>query len=105
MTDDAVDRSYAMAGVEAMRRLRDFPENTCSSSRHVQMVAEDMVERGAASLHAIDPVHVGGSIATTIAHLYAARTMLAKLGYTWSIQEGAAPVWERIEPQNPTEAS
>jgi hypothetical protein len=69
------------AGCRAMAaaadKARQFPTNTCGASRHVQLIAEQLLEYGA--LSGADPDHVAESLLATVAALWAARTELAAL--------------------------
>lgn len=82
-----------------MRRNRRFPDNTCPASRHAQLIAETLAEGREYPMIREEPEHVAGSIASVVADLYAARTMLDRLGYTWTIRADGASVWVR-KPKN-----
>lgn len=86
-----------------MRRNRRFPDNTCPASRHAQLVAETLAEGRDYPMLREEPDHVAGSIASVVGDLYAARTMLDRLGYTWTIRPDGASVWVR-KPKNKDEA-
>jgi hypothetical protein len=82
-----------------MRRNRRFPDNTCPASRHAQLIAETLAAGREYSTLREEPEHVAGSIASVVGDLYAARTMLDRLGYTWTIRPDGASVWVR-KPNN-----
>lgn len=81
------------AALRAMQDARDFPDNTCPASRHVQMIAEALAARGDYPLLRDDPDHCAGSLASVVASLYAARSFLKSLGYTWEVDETGASDW------------
>ena len=68
MTDDDIK-----ALIDRMDAARDFPANTCPASRHVQMIAENLLRQ-----QPIDPreqQHCGESIAVVVANLWEVRTI------------------------------
>jgi hypothetical protein len=83
-----------------MRRARRFPHNTCPASRHVQLIAEALANGGDYPMIREEPEHVAGSIASVVADLYAARTMLDRLGYTWTVRPDGAVIWKRKTTQD-----
>lgn len=76
--------------VAAMDQYRDFPNNTCPSSRHVQMIAEALCSGKEYPMLTEDPEHCAGSIASVVSSLYQARSFLQSLGYTWKVENGVA---------------
>jgi len=78
-----------------MRRARRFPDNTCPASRHVQLIAETLATGRDCPMLREEPGHAAGSIASVVADLYAARTMLDRLGYTWTVRSDGAVIWTR----------
>lgn len=76
-----------------MRRNRRFPDNTCPASRHAQLIAETLAAGREYPTLREEPEHVAGSIASVVGDLYAARTMLDRLGYTWTIRPDGVSVW------------
>lgn len=56
---------------------RNFPDNTCAASRHAEMIARKMVEKGGYPMLAEEPEHCAISILSTVVSLYEARTKLA----------------------------
>jgi len=58
---------------------RNFPENTCPASRHVQLAAEVLVKDGHYHGFQEEPHHIATSMLTVVAELYKARTRLAEL--------------------------
>lgn len=81
--------------VRRMRRARRFPQNTCPASRHVQLIAETLAGGNDYPMLREEPAHVAGSLASVVADLYAARTMLDRLGYTWTVRPDGAVIWKR----------
>jgi len=68
--------------VRARRRAnkwREFPVNTCPSSRHVQLMAEILAKGKRYPMIDEEPQHVAGSMLNTVASLYAARTKIKRL--------------------------
>lgn len=78
-----------------MRRARRFPQNTCPASRHAQLIAQTLAGGQDYPMLREEPGHVAGSIASVVADLYAARTMLDRLGYTWTVRPDGAVIWTR----------
>lgn len=76
-----------------MLKYRDFPNNTCPASRHVQIMAEALADTGSYPMLSEDPKHCATSIASVLSSLYAARTFLQSLGYTWKIDENGNTTW------------
>ena len=76
-----------------MLKTRDFPNNTCPASRHVQIIAEALAETGSYPMLNEDPKHCATSMASVLSSLYAARTFLQNLGYTWKIDENGNTIW------------
>lgn len=62
-----------------VRRARKFPINTCPSSRHVQLMAEELLARGRCYMVTGEPKHAAVSMLVTVEQLYKARTELARL--------------------------
>lgn len=79
--------------LSSMIRLRNFPNNTCPASRHVQMMAESLAETGQYSMLNEDPQHCAGSLSVVLSNLYAARTFLDQLGYTWTTDSNGNIKW------------
>lgn len=78
-----------------MRRARRFPQNTCPASRHAQLIAETLAGGRDCPMLREEPEHVAGSIASVVADLFGARTMLDRLGYTWTVRPDGAVIWKR----------
>lgn len=57
---------------------RDFPNNTCPASRHLQTMADALADSGRYPMAQEDPAHVAGSIYAVLASLWEARSALAK---------------------------
>jgi hypothetical protein len=81
--------------IRRMRRARRFAQNTCPASRHAQLIAETLAEGRDYPMLREEPEHVAGSIASVVADLFAARTMLDQLGYTWTVRPDGAVIWKR----------
>jgi len=79
--------------VKLMNESRDFPNNTCPASRHVQIMAEALAKAEKYSMFDEDPEHCAGSIASVVSSLYQTRTFLKSLGYDWRIGEGQTVEW------------
>lgn len=76
------DKTYRKELKARLSRARRFPHNTCPSSRHAQMIGENLLAGKHDSAVHDDPKHGGGSILGTVAALYECRTqreMLLKL--------------------------
>lgn len=57
---------------------RDFPNNTCPASRHLQTMADALADSGRYPMAEEDPAHVAGSMYSVLASLWEARSALAK---------------------------
>lgn len=55
---------------------RDFPYNTCPASRHLEMIADALVDQGSYPMISEDPQHVAGSIYGALGSLWDARSAL-----------------------------
>ena len=55
---------------------RDFPYNTCPASRHLEMIADALVDQGSYPMISEDPRHVAGSIYGALGSLWGARSDL-----------------------------
>lgn len=88
--------------IDRMDSCRDFPNNTCPASRHVQMIAEGLYSIGNYPLLQDDPQHCASSIASVVSSLYQTRSFLLSLGYSWSVNEDGNLEWKKdaqgIEP-------
>jgi hypothetical protein len=60
-------------------RARHFPDNTCPSSRHVQMMAEYLLSDGYYTMLLDEPEHCAVSMLVTVEMLYKARTEIKRL--------------------------
>lgn len=76
-----------------MLKTRDFPNNTCPASRHVQIMTEALAKVGSYPMLQEDPKHCATSMASVLSNLYAARSFLAQLGYTWEIDDNGNTKW------------
>lgn len=61
-----------------VNRARKFPTNTCSASRHLAIVAEDLLRFGPQALAAFEYSLLAESMLATVEALWKARTELAK---------------------------
>jgi hypothetical protein len=77
-TKPALDE-HNKAALQAMRKARDFPANTCGSSRHAELIAEQLIRGRPCHMLADEPQHCGESIAHTVAALWAARAQIEQL--------------------------
>jgi hypothetical protein len=79
--------------MSVMIQLRNFPNNTCPASRHVQIMAESLTENGKYPMLDEDPRHCAGSLVAVLNNLYTARTFLDQLGYTWATDSNGNTTW------------
>lgn len=61
-----------------LRKARRFPENTCPASRHTQMIGEALPTKKGYPMLQEEPEHCAGSLLSTVAALYEARTEIAR---------------------------
>lgn len=59
-------------------RARNFPENTCPASRHLHMMAENLIRYGKYPMFEEEPEHCAGTMLSVLESLWKARTELAK---------------------------
>ncbi len=83
--------------ISNMETHRDFPNNTCPASRHVQMIAEELYNIGKYPMLLEDPKHCAGSLASVVSSLYQTRSFLLSLGYSWSVDKDGNLTWKREE--------
>jgi hypothetical protein len=81
--------------IERMDQFRDFPNNTCPASRHVQMIAEGLYTIGGYPMLQDDPQHCATSIASVVSSLYQTRSFLLSLGYSWSVDQDGNLEWKK----------
>ena len=62
-----------------VKQARDFPNNTCGASRHVQIIGEALVKGRHYPMLAEEPDHCGWSMLATVKALYEARTEIESL--------------------------
>ena len=62
-----------------VNRARNFPDNTCPASRHVHIMANNLMLHGKDYLLDTEPEHCAGSIYSVLESLWKARTELARL--------------------------
>ena len=60
-------------------KARDFPENTCAASRHVQMIAESIGNRKPYDMLTSEPEHCAAGMLSTVASLWEMRTKFRKI--------------------------
>jgi hypothetical protein len=84
-----------MTEIERMEEARDFPNNTCPASRHVQLIAEAMIKAEKYSMLDDDPEHCAVSLASVVSSLYQTRSFLLGLGYNWRVDENHNVEWYR----------
>jgi hypothetical protein len=65
--------------LKAVRKARRFPDNTCPASRHVELMATQMLKKRGYSMLTDEPEHCATSMLATVTNLYEARTRIAKL--------------------------
>ena len=70
---------HSKAALQALKKARDFPANTCGGSRHAALMAEALIRRRPYPMLADEPQHCGESIAHTVAALWHARTEIERL--------------------------
>lgn len=80
-----------------MQESRDFPDNTCPASRHVQTIAESLYQTGEYAMLQDEPEHCAGSIASVVSSLYQARTFLKSLGYSWRVLDNGTVEWYTVD--------
>lgn len=85
--------------VKSMQESRCFPDNTCPATRHLQIMAEELLQTGNYPMLQEDPSHCASSIASVVSSLYQARTFLKSLGYSWTVENGETK-WYMIEKKN-----
>lgn len=73
------DQKLLVSLKRKVKRARDFPENTCPASRHLQMIAEGMVRKGGYPMLQEEPEHCAITMLAVVHALYKARTELARL--------------------------
>jgi hypothetical protein len=74
-----VHPSWKLANLRRrVNRARNFPHNTCPSSRHVHMMADYLIRYGKYQMLIDEPKHCGESMLVVLEALWKARTKLAK---------------------------
>lgn len=61
------------------------------------MIAEDLASVGKYPMLEEDPDHCAGSIASVVTNLYEARSFLASIGYSWSVDDHGNIEWKKNE--------
>jgi hypothetical protein len=79
--------------IKRMQAARQFPDNTCPASRHVQMIAETLAKKQTYHMLAEEPEHCAQSMASVISSLYQTRTFLQSLGYIWTVNNNGDVEW------------
>jgi hypothetical protein len=82
-----------MNEIEIMNHARNFPNNTCPASRHLQIMAEALAKCEKYSMLEEDPEHCASSIASVVSSLYQTRTFLRSLGYDWRVKDDQTVEW------------
>lgn len=80
-----------------MQKAKNFPDNTCPASRHVQLMAEELAKNGEYHMIQEDPKHVAGSLASVVASLYETRDFLRSIGYAQQISKDGKLEWLKME--------
>ena len=62
-----------------VNRARDFPENTCSASRHLHMIAERMAAGKPYPIHPAEIEHFAETMLSVLESLWKARTEIERL--------------------------
>lgn len=62
-----------------VKRARNFPNNTCSASRHLHLMAEALASGKPYPMLHEDPEHCAGTMLAVLESLWKARTELARL--------------------------
>ena len=65
--------------VARVKQHRNMPANTCPASRHAEMIGDHLVRKKPYAMLTEEPEHCGGSILSTVASLYEARTEIERL--------------------------
>lgn len=58
---------------------RNFPQNTCPASRHVQLMAESLARFGKYDMLQEEPAHCAESMFATVGSLYGERSKVVEL--------------------------
>jgi len=61
-------------------RMRRFPDNTCPASRHVELMADSLMNGGRYIMFDEDPEHCAASLYSVVASLWEARNRLDEAG-------------------------
>lgn len=62
-----------------VNRARRYPVNTCPASRHVHMIADQLMRKNRCNVEECwDAEHIAGSLYSVLESLWKARTALAK---------------------------
>lgn len=76
-------QGYSDTDIERLRELyaaadkaRDFPRNTCGASRHLHMMAEDLIVNGRYTMFDSDPAHCAESILAVLQSVWTERRAL-----------------------------
>jgi hypothetical protein len=70
---------YVRRELAKVRRHREFPINTCSASRHVELIGRTLGRKKRYAMIEEEPEHVAASMLSVVASLYKARTEIARL--------------------------
>lgn len=69
------NKAYTKNLIRRVRRAKKFPENTCPASRHLEMIAMDLLAGGHPILED-DPRHCAETMLSVLESLWKARTEL-----------------------------
>lgn len=73
-------REYAKKAVKRMNKVRNFPDFTCSASRHVARMTEALAKGKPYPMLQEEPEHCAGSLSDVVAALREARAKIAVMG-------------------------
>lgn len=80
MTPEQIKASWNLKNLRRrVDRARKFPDNTCTSSRHLHIMADALASGRGYPMLTDEPKHCAGSIYAVLESLFKARTELAKL--------------------------
>lgn len=76
---------------------RDFPNNTCPASRHVEMMAECLEKHGRYGMIHDEPKHCAESMRSVVESLYEARTAINTLAADLGCRTDLTKGWPDLE--------
>lgn len=74
---DPSTKARVQALLKRVDDARDFPTHTCPASRHVHIMADNLVRKGGYCMLTEEPVHCAESILAALASLWEGRKELA----------------------------